>query len=140
VPAATAAELRRLAPGRIVVLGGPSVVSPAVAQALAAYTTGSVTRLSGSDRYGTAAAISAATFPTPGVPVAYVATGANFPDALAGSVAAARAGGPLLLVSSTTVPAATAAELRRLAPGRIVVLGGPSVVSFSVSAALAAFL
>ena len=97
-------------------------------------------RLSGSDRYGTAAAISAATFPTPGVPVAYVATGANFPDALAGSVAAARAGGPLLLVSSTTVPAATAAELRRLAPGRIVVLGGPSVVSFSVSAALAAFL
>ena len=31
-------------------------------------------------------------------PVAYIATGLSFPDALAGGAAAAKAGGPLLLV------------------------------------------
>ncbi|MER3418948.1 MAG: hypothetical protein C4343_07685, partial [Chloroflexota bacterium] len=67
-----------------------------------------VARLAGSDRYATAAAISAATFPSGGVPVAYVATGLNYPDALAGSVAAARAGGPLLLVTQDAIPSATA--------------------------------
>ncbi|HET7668140.1 MAG TPA: glycosyl hydrolase family 18 protein, partial [Mycobacterium sp.] len=46
------------------------------------------TRLAGADRYATAAAISAASF-SPGVAVAYLATGATFPDALAGGTAAA---------------------------------------------------
>ena len=95
-----------------------------------------VTRLAGSDRFATAAAISRASFPS-GAPVAYVATGQNYPDALAGSVAAARAGGPLLLVTATSVPTATATELGRLKPGRIVVLGGPSVVGATVAAAAA---
>jgi putative cell wall-binding protein len=34
------------------------------------------------------------------------------------------------------VPAATAAELARLKPGRIVILGGPGAVSDSVAAAV----
>ncbi|WP_299446752.1 DUF4832 domain-containing protein, partial [uncultured Phycicoccus sp.] len=46
-----------------------------------------VLRLSGSDRYAASAAISAETF-LPGVPVAYVATGSKFPDALSGAPAA----------------------------------------------------
>ncbi len=98
-------------------------------------TTGTVARLAGGDRYATAAAVSAAAF-APGVPVAYVATGAGFPDALAGGPAAADQGGPLLLVARDSVPPATAAELGRLRPGRIVVLGGSSVVSDGVAAAL----
>ncbi len=67
-------------------------------------------RLSGADRYATAAAVSAASF-SPGVPVAYVATGANFPDALAAGAAAAERGGPVLLVTGSAIPASTAAEL-----------------------------
>ncbi|HEU0236863.1 MAG TPA: cell wall-binding repeat-containing protein, partial [Candidatus Limnocylindrales bacterium] len=55
-------------------------------------------RYAGSDRYATAAAISAAHY-APGVAVAYVATGANFPDALAGAAVAGNLGGPLLLVT-----------------------------------------
>src|SRR3972149_1259626 len=51
---------------------------------------GTAARLAGRDRYATAAAISAATF-APGVPVVYVATGLDFPDALAGP---AGGGGP----------------------------------------------
>ncbi len=138
LPPATAAELARLKPAQIVVLGGPSVVSDAVLAALQAYTAGPVSRLSGADRYGTAAAVSAWTFAT-GAPIAFIATGANFPDALAGAAAAGTAGGPVLLATTTSLPPATAAELARLKPAQIVVLGGPSVVSDAVLAALQAY-
>jgi putative cell wall-binding protein len=131
IPSATVAELQRLKPAKIVVLGGASVVSSSVKEALAAYTTGTVIRLAGGDRYSTAATISSATF-APGVDVVYVATGANFPDALAGAAAAGSEGAPILLVTKDTVPSATAAEVRRLNPGRIVVLGSTGVVSEAV--------
>ncbi|MCY7365564.1 MAG: cell wall-binding repeat-containing protein [Frankiaceae bacterium] len=97
-----------------------------------------VQRLSGSGRYETAAAVSASFF-DPGVPVAYVATGLSFPDALAGGAAAAAKGGPVLLVDRDAVPDATEGELERLRPGRIVVLGGESAVSAAVLGPLDAF-
>ncbi|HEX5589164.1 MAG TPA: cell wall-binding repeat-containing protein [Candidatus Limnocylindrales bacterium] len=137
IPDATRQELGRLKPGRIVILGGPSVVSTSVGNALSAYTTGKVVRIAGSDRYATAAAISRATFPA-GVPVAYVATGTKFPDALGGAAAAGRQGAPVLLVSDH-VPEAVATELRRLAPASIIILGGRGVVSAAVEEALGAF-
>jgi putative cell wall-binding protein/spore germination protein YaaH len=130
IPSATAKELSRLKPAAIVVLGGPSAVSEGVANALAAYSP-KVTRVAGPDRYATAAAISGATY-APDAPVAFVATGGDFPDALAGAPAAARQAGPLLLVRSTTIPAATLAELRRLKPRRIVVLGGSAAIGDGV--------
>ena len=136
IPTAIAAELARLEPGRIVILGGSGVVSDAVSAQLAAFA--AVSRIAGSDRYATSAAISATTF-APGVPVVFIATGSNFPDALSAGPAASAAGGPVLLVRSNAVPAVIAAELRRLAPARIVVLGGPSVVSAGVEATLATY-
>ena len=60
-------------------------------------------RLSGPDRYSTAAVVSAANF-DPGVPAAVVATGTTYADALAGAAAAAQVGGPLLLVTPTACP------------------------------------
>jgi putative cell wall-binding protein len=139
IPSPTMLELTRLRPAVIRVVGGAGVISDGVLDALRPYaTTGAVERLAGADRYATAAAVSAATFAR-GVPVAYIATGGNFPDALAGVGTAGRNGGPILLVRSESVPAATAAELARLAPGRIVVLGGSGAVSDSVIAALAAY-
>ncbi|MCI0584526.1 MAG: cell wall-binding repeat-containing protein [Chloroflexi bacterium] len=131
IPSVTVAELKRLKPAKIVVLGGASVVSSAVKDALGAYTAGSVIRLAGSDRYSTAATISSASF-APGVDVVYVATGANFPDALAGAAAAGSEGAPIVLVTKDTIPGATATELQRLDPGRIVVLGSTGVVSEAV--------
>jgi putative cell wall-binding protein len=135
IPSPTAAELKRLKPGRIVVLGGSSSVSDGVRDGLRAYTAGGVTRLSGPDRYATAAEISRVTFPH-GAASVYIATGRNFPDALAAAPAATRAGGPLLLVDTDAVPRATAAELSRLKPERIIVSGGPSSVSDAVLKAL----
>ncbi len=136
IPPVVAAELARLRPASIVVLGGAGVVSDAVVRALDAHDTGGgVRRIGGTDRYGTAAAVSAASF-APGTPVAYVATGGAFPDALVGGVAAARAGAPVLLTKQDKLPAATEAELRRLAPARIVILGGAGVVGEAVAARL----
>ena len=138
IPSAVAGELSRLVPDRIVIVGGSSVVSSTVEAMLSSYTSGPVTRLSGPDRYGTAAAISQASF-SPGVDVAYVATGENFPDALPAATAAGQLGGPLLLVRQNAIPSATAAELARLQPGRIVIAGESDVVSDGVASALAAY-
>ena len=131
VPAATAAELARLRPGRIVVLGGPGAVSDGALEALRCYTTGSVTRLFGADRYATAAAISASTFPS-GAGTVFIATGRNYPDALAAGAEAAGQRAPILLVSTNQLPSATANELARLHPSRIVVMGGPGAITDAV--------
>jgi len=136
VPSETAQELIRLKPGRIVVVGGTAVVSNTVMSQLAAYTTGPVIRIAGPNRYATAAAVSASAF-SPGVGTAIIATGMNFPDALAGGPAGVEWGGPVLLVQQNAIPASTMAELQRLHPGRIVVLGGTSAVSASVAGQLA---
>jgi spore germination protein YaaH/putative cell wall-binding protein len=137
LPDATVSELLRLAPQRIVVLGGPSVIADSLMTSLQAYASGGgVSRLGGSDRFGTAAAVSADAFPG-GAPVVYLASGASFADALSGGVAAGRAGGPILLTAADRLPDATAAELARLDPAEIVILGGPAMISAAVADALA---
>jgi putative cell wall-binding protein/uncharacterized protein YkwD len=128
VPDATASELVRLQPGHVVVLGSSAVISSATVQEIARLTGAEVHRLYGSDRYATAAQVSAAHFAA-GTPVVYVATGANFPDALAGGAGAGLDDGPILLVRSDEVPDATAAELKRLRPGHVVVLGSSAIIS-----------
>ncbi|GAA1749436.1 cell wall-binding repeat-containing protein [Agromyces humatus] len=95
------------------------------------------TRLQGADRYATAAAISLAGFQEPGVPVVYVASGTQFADALAAAPAAAHLGGPMLLTEKWSVPTATLAELNRLAPQRIVVVGGTGAIGGSTANTLA---
>ncbi|HEY5222183.1 MAG TPA: cell wall-binding repeat-containing protein [Microbacteriaceae bacterium] len=138
IPASISAELKRLKPKKIVVLGGASAISTDVQQQLQAYTTGTVTRLAGDDRYETSAAI-ASTF-TAAPSVAYVATGENFPDALsAASAAAGTSGGPILLVTATSIPAEISTELARLHPGKIDVLGGVDAVSADVQQQLQAY-
>jgi subtilisin family serine protease len=100
---------------------------------------GGVERLAGADRFATAAEISAAGFGS-GVDVAYVATGLDFPDALAGGPLTAVDGGPILLVGQDVIPSATSRELNRLKPGRIVILGGTGVVSVGIETQLAGYV
>lgn len=85
-------------------------------------------RVSGPDRYATAVELSKETFAA-GADVVYVATGLNFPDALAAGPAAALRNGPLLLTPPGGLPAIVAAEITRLSPDEIVVVGGEGVVS-----------
>ena len=135
--ASAQSEISRLKPSRVALLGGTSALSTAVESAVTGLGV-TVDRWQGADRYATAAAVSEATYPNGAVNV-YLATGSAFPDALAGSALAAVAGGPLLLASPTSLPAATAAEISRLHPSAIVALGGTSAVSDGVlDAAVAA--
>ncbi|MCS5713584.1 cell wall-binding repeat-containing protein [Herbiconiux sp. CPCC 205716] len=130
------AELRRLQPQRIVVVGGEQAIAATVETALGTYTD-VVERIGGADRFVVSAAISKSSFGADR-PVAYVASGEDFPDALAGSAAAGVKGGPVLLVRHDGVPTAVADELRRLNPAKIVLLGGPTAVSDATKAALEA--
>jgi putative cell wall-binding protein len=95
-----------------------------------------VQRVSGADRFDTSAAI-AAPFPTGGT--VYVANGLGFPDALSGAPVAGSTRSPVLLVQATAIPDTVKAQLQRLKPKRIVILGGSTSVSPSVAAQLQAY-
>jgi putative cell wall-binding protein len=131
VPPSTTAELDRLNPARIVVLGGTAAVSEAVRTALEGLTTPPVVRLAGADRYETSAAISAAVFPA-NTPTVWVATGEAFPDALSASAPAALTPAPVLLSRPVCLPPAIDAEIDRLNPATMILLGGPGALSDSV--------
>lgn len=140
LPRETKAELARLRPARIVVLGGTGVVSQGVLDSLAdvAGIAGtSVERWAGADRYETAASIAERGFPGVGG-TAYVAAGLGLPDALAAAPVAGTGARPILLTQRDDVPAATAARLAAMKPTRIVVLGGEGVISESGRKKLAA--
>ncbi|WP_220339514.1 cell wall-binding repeat-containing protein, partial [Microbacterium ureisolvens] len=90
-----------------------------------------VERTAGVDRYATSAAVSAATF-DPGTPVAYLANGTKFPDALSGAAAAGHLGGPVLLTQENEIPGLVAQELKRLHPDKIIVLGSDASITDNV--------
>lgn len=138
IPSVTRTELVRLKPQRIIVVGGTSVISSAVRAELDTLTAGPATRVSGVSRYDTAAALSAHAFPG-GANIAYLATGASFPDALAGGPAAGIQGAPMLLTSRTRLNSATRAELLRLNPDRVMLLGGTGAISNAVANEIAQF-
>jgi putative cell wall-binding protein len=96
-----------------------------------------VDRISGDDRYAVAVAISQAAFPGT-APVVYIATGANYPDALSAGPAAVKQGGPLLLTAPDALPSAVIAEIQRLKVSKVVIVGGPNSVSAAVAAQLRA--
>ena len=128
LPAAVLAEVDRLAPARVWVVGGTGVVQEPVLQQLRARGL-EVTRVSGPDRYATAAAVAERFFVDPAG--AYYASGATYVDALAGGAAAAARDWPLLLTAPGAKPAATPL----LGVDRVV-LGGTAAVSEAVRVAL----
>jgi putative cell wall-binding protein len=136
LPGSIASELARVKPARVVVLGGPATVSENVLSQVRSLTGVEVTRVSGADRYEVSAQISAVNF-APGADIVFVASGEIFTDALSGAPAAGAAGAPLLLVKGHSVPPAVTAELKRLRPKQIVILGGPNSVSPGVERSLA---
>ena len=89
-------------------------------------------RLSGDNRYATAAAIALDRFDVDTVDTVYLATGANFPDALAGGPLAAADGAPILLTTRDTLPDVTADAIEAFAPSRLILLGGPAAISEQV--------
>ncbi len=129
----TLAEIERLDPDEIIILGGPSAVSVEIEDFLSEMA--STTRVYGSNRYATTAAISAYSF-APGIGELYIAVGTNFPDALAGGAAAGHAGSPMLIVEPWAIPSEIAAEILRLNPAHITILGGSGAVNMAVQLGL----
>ena len=89
------------------------------------------TRLAGADRYATAAAVSQRAFPTAAGAVVVV-NGNSFADALSAGPLANDLFGTLLLVTCTSIPEVTRAEIDRLNPTSIYIVGGTGVVSSAV--------
>lgn len=94
-----------------------------------------VERIGGTDRYDTAVKISKK-FPAH-VQRVFIATGADFPDALGASAVAGALESPLLLVKRTSVPSGVMNEITRLDPDQIVIVGGTGVVTAGVANTLA---
>ncbi|GAB7193525.1 hypothetical protein NUM3379_42350 [Kineococcus sp. NUM-3379] len=91
-------------------------------------------RITGADRFETAAAVSRAHF-TPGIAQqVFLVNGTSTADALVAAPAAATVGAPLLLTRAGTLPPGTAAELGRLQPSAVRVVGGEGQVAAAVLA------
>ena len=130
VPAATRAELERLRPQVVRVVGGPVSVGDDVLRELQRLVP-SVQRVEGADRYATAARVASTEFADDADEVV-IASGEAFPDALAGGAAGAAVGSPLLLTGRDQLPPATRDALAQLRPHRITLVGGTAVVSTQV--------
>ncbi|MGW9181827.1 cell wall-binding repeat-containing protein [Agromyces sp. NPDC055661] len=144
VPAVVADELERLRPERIVVTGGTATISDAVVRQLRAFVDepADVVRIGGETRYDTGRLLARDAFGGTGADVAFIATGTNFPDALAAGPAAGRLGGPVILVDGhgSGIDAETAALLRDLGVTKAFIAGGTATVNSDVEASLAAVL
>lgn len=109
LPTSVQVELQRLRPSRVIIVGGPGVIAPAVVTDLEQRFGVSTTRIGGIDRYQTSRWVAWWTWYWSGASTAYVATGAGYADALSAGAAAASERMPLLLVpgGATTLPRET---------------------------------
>ncbi|WP_291057616.1 cell wall-binding repeat-containing protein [Herbiconiux sp.] len=139
LPASVKTELQRLSPGKIVIVGGPNSVSPKVEAELEKLSA-NVVRISGADRYEASRNVVDAVFGTDGAKNAYVATGANFPDALSASAAGGSTSTPVLLVNggAPSIDTPTTALLGKLGVDTVSIAGGPNSVSEGVKASIEA--
>ncbi len=136
LPTATKNEIQRLGAANVIILGGTNAVSAAIEAELG--TMGlSTSRIYGSSRYETAALIARELELTAGTfNRVHLATGANFPDALAAASYAAMNGEPILLTTLNALPSSTADALDDLTFSSIVIVGGTSAISAAQEAAL----
>ncbi len=142
IPAVVADELARLNPNVITIVGGTSVVSAEVEAELGTYVSNPVTqvrRIAGADRYATSRAVLEVGFEGLAVETVLLATGRNFPDALAAGPAAGHTRGAVLLVdgAAPTLDAATSALIDGLNAPTYVIGGTGSVAPGIESAATA---
>lgn len=140
LPASIRDEIVRLQPQHVYLIGGRNAISSTTEGQIRALSGVSyaVERLGGADRYATAALIAGKVNTLGGAHDgrAVIASGVSYADALAGSPLAARAGWPILLVKSDSVPAATTMALGQLGAASTLVLGGTSAVGVAAVAQL----
>ncbi len=137
------AELQRLHPSKVLILGGEASISAAAAFEIAsAVPSAETTRIAGWNRYATARLIAERVAARNGGKVpdgtAIVATGRDFADALGASPLSAKRQWPILLTEPGRLPTDTAAALAEIGATNTVVLGGEASVGSPVLASLPA--
>lgn len=127
-------EIDRLGASEAIILGGLGAISQDVEDALVAHFADEnlVDRIGESNRYTTAQAIAAATIDELDAGAGYegtafVATGGNFPDALAASPLAAAKGWPIYLVKPGSNP--PTAEMQARGVTDVLILGGTGAIT-----------
>lgn len=126
---ATAQDLTDRGVTEVVIVGGEGAVGEAVVEALEAMDI-EVERISGENRYGTAAAVAELLGADTDEVVVASGSQGSLVDALAASGPAAATGTPVLLVRQDSVPGVTAEALEGY--GSSVVVGGEGVVGDAV--------
>lgn len=119
-------------PRKVYVLGGTGAISTSVESQLKSRISGlDISRLAGQDRFETSSIITSEFCPHP--KTLFIASGTNFPDALAGSVLAALQGDPIVLIDPSQINPPPSVK-QYLLDGKfgtspnIVVFGGTSAV------------
>ena len=140
LPAAVGGEIDRLGATHAIILGGEAAVSLDVEHALDTLLgAANVERIGGADRYRTADLAAERTITELGAAfdgTAFVATGANYPDALAAAPLSAGLHWPLYLTRPTGLDAPTLAAMAGV--DEVLILGGPAVVPAAIETALVA--
>ncbi|QDO87189.1 hypothetical protein FNH13_01670 [Ornithinimicrobium ciconiae] len=129
LPKTTREALQDIAPSSVVIVGGTGAVDEEVEAAVAAIVP-DTRRVGGLDRYETAELLGERY--EKDADRAFVATGADYPDALTGSSLAGYEGAPLLLTRPDKLPNSTYAALDTLSPQGVAVLGGTVAVADAV--------
>ena len=134
-------ELVRLDASKVYIVGGTAVVSQLVETTLVNNSL-EVERIAGTNRYATAQLVAAEVKRLvelgPGsIDTVFLATGTNFPDALAASSLAAAMPAPVLLTRPTLLPDQTKAALSAIQPSTVVICGGEAAVSSAVESQIA---
>lgn len=143
IPPEVMAEIDRLGATKAYVLGGDAAVGEGVVDQLegAGFAPADIVRLWGRTRYETARAIAEELMEVLGggdVEKVFIATGENFPDALAASGVAAAAGCPILLVKGGDLTTAAQQAIDLLGASEVVIVGGEAAVGPAVIADLGA--
>ncbi|ALS76302.1 hypothetical protein AUC31_14350 [Planococcus rifietoensis] len=125
LPADTYEEIKRLGAKTVHVLGGTGAISDAVVKQLKSDGI-TVERISGADRFETAAKIAEKFGKSES---AIVVSGTNFPDALSVASYAGSEGTPILLSRTDSVPNATKAALVKLGVENSLIIGGTGAIS-----------
>ncbi len=123
------AEVRSLAPESVYIVGGNNAVTPSVERQVR-NVFGDVTRVSGANRYATANSINELLPAT--APQVWLASGADFPDALSAAAPAGLSGSPIYLSPQACIQPATLSAVDARAYGDLFVVGGEAALSKNV--------
>lgn len=137
LPDATLAQLQSLGASRVILLGGEASIGAGVAETLKAKGF-EVERIAGDNRYQTAVQLGGAVRAQEKTDHVYLASGENYPDALAVTSPAIQTNRPILMTGKSTLQADTKKALEDWEITQVTIVGGNATISADVQKELEA--